>query len=266
MPVLEAMLNRLQMLNKPNGWKSKPKYRLDVASTSSIGSVKVGGGDEIIGEYREKQRQFLRRRQREKRLEEKRNIQMAHAFGLGLQLEMQNMPNNMVNYDGIPDIDMSTIERKASDIFPDVPSNVKLRVDPITGLIRATEIRVPRNVLYQKNNGTQQGVMNTNGQHVVPRSKRQLLNALENKDKGNLAVPKDESKKDRRLRSQTFSPGVYQSVHLKTTSSLTSLNAPSKSVGRPFSGKSSNSHQGHARAYRPVSRLSDTQRTHSSSF
>nr|XP_054750515.1 uncharacterized protein LOC129256296 [Lytechinus pictus] len=269
MPVLEAMLNRLQMLNKPNGWKSKTKSKLDVASTSSIGSITIGCGDEIIGEYREKQRQFLRRRQREKRLEEKRNIQMAHAASLGLQLQMQNM-TNMVNYDGIPDIEMSTIERKASDIFPDVPSNVKLRVDPITGLIRATEIRVPRNMVYQSK-GSQSGVMNTNGQVVVPRSKRQLLNALENKDKANLDVTRDESKngslKDRRIRSQTFSPGIYQSAHLKTTSSsLTSLNGPSKSSGRPFSGKSSNSQQGLSHVHRPKSRSAGSQRTHSSSF
>ncbi|XP_022104938.1 uncharacterized protein LOC110986920 isoform X2 [Acanthaster planci] len=85
-PVFETMLGKLQELNTSPAMKAalrrKQAEEEDLMVSLFTPSWHI---------YREKQRLFLRRRRREKRLQEMRMQQMAHAASLGMQLKLQGM-------------------------------------------------------------------------------------------------------------------------------------------------------------------------------
>ncbi|XP_033647976.1 uncharacterized protein LOC117307355 [Asterias rubens] len=85
-PVFESMLGKLVELNTPAAMKAALR-RKQTEEEDLMASLFTPSWHS----YREKQRLFLRRRQREKRLQEIRMQQMAHAASLGMKLRMQSL-------------------------------------------------------------------------------------------------------------------------------------------------------------------------------
>ncbi|XP_071502261.1 uncharacterized protein [Diadema antillarum] len=279
MPVLEVMLHRLQDMNNPNGWRQKNRPRQSI-STLDIGPDDIGRPGAPWRDYREKQRQFLRRRQREKRLEEMRNVQMAHAASLGLQLERQNRPPANANV-GQPILGKTddAIERRAGELFPDVPHNVKLRVDPKTGLIRATEVRVQRSLIY--NNGNRSGVMTRpfdKGRPTAPRSNRELISAFAEESRSDTSTDKSSDSGQsmsklniRELRNFSLKSRMLYQPSLANGATKSSV--VSSAVARPERPRSSSSSSSQScsrrvtnHSSRPASRSAESVRPYSFSI